>query len=98
MGKRKLLIGVIVGAVVGGLITLFDRGARTYTKSKLRTVKSNSSYVLKNPSEAVHQLQSAFDTFSGKFTNGAESAINILDQVQNTLGKVENKKETIEIE
>lgn len=98
MGKRKLLIGVIAGAVTGGIVTLLDKETRDYAKSKLTNVKSNSSIAFRNPSEAVHQLQATFDAFSEKFTNGAESAINILDQIQNTLGTVENKNEGIEIE
>lgn len=98
MGKRKLLIGMVAGAVAGGLVTLFDKETRHYTKSKLSNAKSGASFVLKNPAEAVHQLQDKFDTISEKFTSGAESAINALDQVQETLGNMENKKEIKEIE
>lgn len=98
MGKRKLLIGMVAGAVAGGLVTLFDKETRVYTSGKLSGVKSGISYVTKNPSEAVHQLQETFDAISEKFTSGTESAINALDQVQQTLGKVENKTEVKEIE
>lgn len=98
MGKRKLLIGMAAGAIAGGLVTLFDKQTRNYTKRKLSSVKSGASFVLQNPAEAAHQLQDKFDTISEKFTSGAESAINALDQVQGTLGKMENKKEVKEIE
>lgn len=98
MGKRKLLIGMASGAVAGALVALFDRETRNYTKSKLSGVKSGTSYVIKNPSEAVHQLQDKFEMVSEKFKSGTDSAINALDQVQETLGKVENKSEVKEIE
>ncbi len=98
MGKRKLLISMATGAIVGGLISLFDKETRNYTKGKLSSVKSTASYAIKNPSEAVHQLQDTFDAMSEKFTTGTESAINAFDQVQQTLGKIENKTEGKEIE
>jgi hypothetical protein len=98
MGKRKLLISMATGAIVGGLISLFDKETRNYTKGKLSNVKSTAAYAIKNPSEAVHQLQDTFDAMSEKFTTGTESAINAFDQVQQTLGKIENKTEGKEIE
>ena len=35
MGKRKILTGIILGASVGGLVTLFNREARDYAKDGL---------------------------------------------------------------
>lgn len=98
MGKRKLFLGALTGAIVGGLITLFDRETRNYTKGKLSIMKSSTSYIIKNPSEAVHQFQTTFDQFNDKFTSGAESTLNALDQVQTTLAKMGNKNAGKEIE
>ncbi|WP_164217394.1 YtxH domain-containing protein [Virgibacillus sp. YIM 98842] len=98
MGKRKLIVSVVTGAALGGLVALFDKETRTYTKSKLGTVKRSSSYLLKNPSEAVHNVRVAFDTFNKNFANGAENAINALEQVENSLDKITNKNEADRIE
>jgi gas vesicle protein len=98
MGKRKLIVSVVTGAAVGGLVALFDKETRTYTKSKLGTVKSSSSYFFKNPSEAVHNVRTAFDTFNKSFASGAENAINALEQVENSLDKINNKNGTDRIE
>ncbi|GAB3805571.1 YtxH domain-containing protein [Virgibacillus kimchii] len=98
MGKRKLILSVVAGAAVGGVVALFDKETRSYTKQKLGTVKTSSSYFLKNPSEAVHNVRVAFDTFNKNFANGAENAINALEQVENSLDKISNKNETNRIE
>jgi gas vesicle protein len=98
MGKRKLIISVITGAAVGGAVALFDKETRTYTKQKLSDVKTNSSYLLRNPSEAVHNVRIAFDTFNKNFASGAENAINALEQVENSLDKFADKTEADRIE
>jgi len=98
VGKRKLVLYVTVGAAVGGLVALFDKETRTFTKHKLGDVKRSSSYFLKNPSEAVHNVRTAFDTFNKNFASGAENAINALEQVENSLDKITNKNETERIE
>lgn len=98
MGKRKLVLSVMTGAVVGGLAALFDKETRTYTKNKLRSAKNSSSYFLQNPSEAVHNVRVAFDTFNKNFASGAENTINALEQVENSLDKLTNKNETDRIE
>ncbi|MBR7795231.1 MAG: YtxH domain-containing protein [Bacillota bacterium] len=98
MGKRKLFLGVMIGATVGGLVTLFDKDTRSYSKEKLSTAKSGTSYLMKHPSEAVHSIRTAFDTFNRNFTTGAEKTIDALEQVEATLDKVANKNEANRIE
>ncbi|MFA1822078.1 YtxH domain-containing protein [Virgibacillus oceani] len=98
MGKRKLVLSIAAGAVVGGLVALFDKETRTYSKHKLGSVKRSSSYMLKNPSEAVHNVRTAFDTFNKNFASGAENTINALEQVENSLDKLTNKNRTDRIE
>ena len=98
MGKRKLFLGVAIGAAAGGLVTLFDKETREYTKEKFNACKSSSSYFIQNPSKAVHNVRTAFDAFNKNFASGAESTINALEQVENTLEKVTNKNEPERIE
>ncbi|MEC5424173.1 YtxH domain-containing protein [Virgibacillus sp. C22-A2] len=93
MGKRKLVLGILAGAVVGGLTTLYDRETRAYTRYKLSTMRSRSKYLIKNPSKAVHNMRTTFDTLNQNFTSGVESVINVLEQVEETFEKVTNKNE-----
>ncbi|SFB16457.1 hypothetical protein SAMN04488072_108159 [Lentibacillus halodurans] len=92
MGKQKLCLGIFIGAVAGGLLSLFDRDARYYAKGKAAVVKSGSSYYVKRPSEAVKGAKNAFDRFNAQFTKGADNAINALEQVENTLDQFTNKE------
>lgn len=98
MGKRKLITGMVVGALIGGVVALFDRETRGYTKQKLSSAKSASLYCLKNPSEAVGNFKQAFDQLHENVTYQAENAINALEQVEETLGKVTNRIKKIEAE
>ena len=91
MGQRKLLIGVITGAIVGALAMQFDKDAREYTKNCISKVKQNSGEILSNPAESVHKLRVKFDQMNEKLTVGAESTINALEQVESTLDRLVNK-------
>ncbi|MFD2629396.1 YtxH domain-containing protein [Oceanobacillus kapialis] len=98
MGNRKLVFGVLIGALVGGAITLFDRETRHYSRMKLASFKSGTQSVLHNPSDAVRKVRVAFDTFNQNFSSGAQSTINALEQVETTLKKYTNRNETNRIE
>lgn len=93
MGRQKLLLGVVIGAVVGGLVTLTDRETRIYAKTKLDDAKSGAAYILQNPSEAIENVRNTVDQLNQNITNGAENTINALEQVEGTLDKFVNKKE-----
>lgn len=92
MGRRKLYTGIFIGAVVGGLTALINKEARVYAKNKWRTTTKFTKYYLKNPSEAVRNVRISFDEFNKNFTSGAESTVNALEQIEETLDKVMKKK------
>ncbi|WP_373895360.1 YtxH domain-containing protein [Virgibacillus natechei] len=98
MSKRKLFLGVVSGAVVGGLVTLFDRETRHYAKNKLTTVKSSTTYMVKNPSETVHNIRVALNSLNDNLSSGSSNLMNALEQVEDSLEKVTNKNENKEIE
>ncbi|HLR61444.1 MAG TPA: YtxH domain-containing protein [Lentibacillus sp.] len=97
MGKRKLCLGLLIGTIAGGILSLLDRDARNYAKSKMTDVKSGSSYYMKRPSEAVKGAKDAFDRFNTTFTKGADNAINALEQVEGTLEQFTNKSDGEEL-
>ncbi|RYG73273.1 YtxH domain-containing protein [Lentibacillus lipolyticus] len=85
MGKRKLCLGLIIGSLAGGLLSLLDRDARDYAKGKMADVKNDSSYYMTHPSAAVQRAKDSFNQLNAQFTAGADNAINALEQVENTL-------------
>lgn len=91
MGKRKLIIGVAAGALLGAIAMQFDKDARAYTKDSIDKLKNETSNLISNPTEAVQALRETFDKLNGNLNTGADSAINALDQVENTLTKFLNK-------
>jgi gas vesicle protein len=93
MGKRNLLAGILLGAVVGGITTLFNRETRAYTKEKLASCKVKTGEMMKHPSEAVRNARMAFNELNERLSHNAENVINALEQVENTLGKVSGDKE-----
>lgn len=93
MGKRVLCMGVLLGAIVGGLATLLNGEARAYTKGKVASCKVKTGDFIKHPSEAVRNTRVAFDQLNARFTDNAANVINALEQVENTLDKVSKKEQ-----
>ncbi|MCM3739509.1 YtxH domain-containing protein [Oceanobacillus luteolus] len=91
MGQRKLIFGMVAGALLGALAMQYDKETRSYTKECLNKLKDNSSELLSNPTETVHKLRESFDRVNQNFTVGAENTINALEQVETTLDRLMNK-------
>jgi len=99
MGRNKLIMGVVIGAAVGGAAALADRDTRKYVKLKMDDAKTGTSFIVENPTEAVQSLRNGFNTFNQTLAQGTDSAINALDQVEKTLERVtasRNKNELTE--
>lgn len=88
MGKRNLYTGILVGAILGGIVSLFNTDTRNYTKNKWNETKATTSYYVSNPVEAVRQLKQSVHQVNQTVSNEAENAINALDQVETSLSKV----------
>lgn len=93
MQNKKLVFGVMIGALVGGLTTLFDKQTRSKTKIQCQNASNKTSYYLKHPSEAVRDARVACNRFNDSFNASAESAINALEQVENTIDKITKKED-----
>ncbi|WP_433747291.1 hypothetical protein [Falsibacillus pallidus] len=64
MGKNKFFTGMLVGAVAGGLVTLFDRSTR---ESVSTSIKSGSQKVwdsVSNPQELLAQSKELYSKSS----------------------------------
>ncbi|WP_405099783.1 YtxH domain-containing protein [Oceanobacillus sp. FSL H7-0719] len=92
MGKRKLIIGTIAGALLGAIAMQFDKDTREYTKDGLNKLKENSADILSNPTETVQSIRTAFDKLNANLETGTENTLNALEQVETTLNKLSNKK------
>lgn len=91
MGKQKLWIGVLLGAMTGGLAALFDKETRYYTKKQLQQAKSVTSYVVQNPADVVRMAKDTSNQLNEKLNTNADNAINALEQAEETWNKVRKK-------
>ena len=96
MGKRKLVIGMIAGAVAGGLATLVDSETRHYTKEKFVTAKEKTGIIVSNPSQAVQEARFAINRMNDSVSGTIAKAINTLDQVEGSLDRVTSKVKQID--
>lgn len=65
MSQNKLLTGLLVGAVMGVLVSLFDRNTRNDVVNKSKKLSSNAQYYASNPDE----LKTAVQQQAGKVQN-----------------------------
>lgn len=92
MGKRKFCRGIMIGAVVGGLVAMRHPEVRSYMKQKL----SQTTYLVKHPSKAVRNTRIAVQQFHEQMMSGTENAINALEQVEKTFHDLRKKSHPIE--
>jgi len=91
MGKRTFWSGIIVGAIVGGAVSLFNRDARSYVKELSEQTADQVSYYAQNPTEAVDGVKNTVLFVTDTIERNSSGAMNTLDQVENTLNKVIKK-------
>lgn len=92
MGKETLIKGVFAGAIIGGIVTLTDRDTRSYVVKQVRLCGNKATYYAKHPADAIHQLNQNYSNCSKQISKGLSTAIDTLNQLQNTTSKIENKE------
>lgn len=93
MAKKTLYKGIIFGAMIGGLSTLCKKDVRDYAKTKLVSTKDKTCFYMKNPSKAIRDVRMTIDQLNENLTEGAESTLNALEQIENTLDSVIKDKQ-----
>jgi len=91
MGKRKLLTGIIVGASIGGLVSLLNEDARKYAQAKLAESRDSLAYYAKNPTSAINSIRQSVTTFNRMVESNTSGAVHTLEQVEQSLNKVLKK-------
>ncbi|HIV75602.1 MAG TPA: YtxH domain-containing protein [Candidatus Pseudogracilibacillus intestinigallinarum] len=87
MGKRKLLTGIIAGAAIGGVVSLFNKETRAYAKDGLVQLKDNVTDCIANPSEVIDQMKDTVQSVSSFVENNVDGAVNTLEQVESTVNR-----------
>jgi len=91
MGKKTLFSSIAIGAVVGGVVSLFNKETRDYVMDKGSQAKDQASYYVNHPNEAIENLKSTVIDVTEMIDDNKTGALNALDQVENTVAKVFKK-------
>lgn len=85
MGKQKLILGITLGAVLGGVVSLFDKETRRFVSAKLDESKNEFSQIIEHPTESLTLLKHDVLNAANKVTDTLDSALNAMDQVESTI-------------
>lgn len=88
MGKSKLITGIVLGAAVGGIVSLVSKDTREYVKDASGKACGATSYITSNPDVAVNKVKQLVQTVNHVVTTNTDSALSALDQVDNTVQKL----------
>ncbi|WP_077624325.1 hypothetical protein [Sediminibacillus massiliensis] len=93
MSESKLLKGIIIGATVGGLISLADKSTRVEVSRNLKKAGDRTNYYLKNPSDVIQGVRSCYEQLASNLFTGADSVVEMLSDIQQTIEKVSSTDE-----
>ncbi|MFC7061899.1 YtxH domain-containing protein [Halobacillus seohaensis] len=88
MAEKKLLKGVITGAVIGGMIMLFDKSTRQYVVTNSKSVRTTCRDFVNQPSEAIHAFRVNYEIFSQWLNKGIDEILVILKKTEDALNKI----------
>lgn len=91
MGKGLLYKGMVVGAVVGGAITLLDRSTRKEVIIGLNKTKNKTFYYMNHPSVYMGHVRKQCESATNSILDGMNTTIKLINKVQETLEETENK-------
>lgn len=100
MGQNKLLKAVIAGAVIGGIVSMFDRYTRESTIATVKTTTERAKYYAQNREEfmamvegKVEQAQSLYNTAQTNINKLVENADQLKDLPQTIQSMVGDTKQ-----
>ncbi|MEH6981233.1 YtxH domain-containing protein [Priestia megaterium] len=88
MGKRnKLVEGIVIGAIIGGAVSLFDKETRTSVIQGSKKLKDKTTTLIQHPELVT-------DTVKEKYETIRTTIEQVSEDVSFVAGKVEKLKET----
>lgn len=81
MSQNKLMTGLLVGAAVGVIISLFDRNTRNDVMQKSKKVSENAKYYASNKDELKSAVQQQATKFQNLYERVSEDASYVGEKV-----------------
>jgi gas vesicle protein len=82
MNEGKLVKGIVVGAIAGAGMSMFDRATRENVKFHLRTVSSDIKYYSTNRKDLKLKLQEKADKLQSVYTQFSQDAQYLTTKVE----------------
>lgn len=77
----------MIGASIGGIVSLFCKDTRNYVQEKSEKVYDCAAYYMNHPVEGVQKVRQSVTTVEQLVSTNANSAVRAIDQVENSLQK-----------
>lgn len=81
-GSRKFWLGMALGALAGGAISLFDRETRESVQDDARKVSSGVKYIVKNPNEFIGEVKETVNKVRSTVEQVTEDVSLIAEKVE----------------
>lgn len=82
MAKSKLVPFLVLGALAGAVISMFDKETRTHTVNTAKKAKDTVTYYAENRGELENLIASKVDKVQSLYSNNADTINNLLSGVQ----------------
>jgi gas vesicle protein len=82
MGKSKLLQGMLLGAIAGGALSLFDKETRRAVLETSRKTAGSAAYYIKNPSKAAESIKQTASSIRTTIEHVTEDVTFITEKVE----------------
>ncbi|GGD04670.1 hypothetical protein GCM10007216_39110 [Thalassobacillus devorans] len=96
MNEHKFWKGVMIGAVIGGAVTLLDKETREYVFSSTKRAGVSVKSYTSNPSEAIRELRLKYNQLTNRVADGAKDILEVLNKVEELLDKVSEWEKEVE--
>lgn len=91
MRKNLIVKGMVIGAIVGGALTLFDRDTRLSVNQKIKTTNRKTNYYLHHPSEFVAEVRNQYQAISETLIRGIDTTLAYMADIQRMIDQEEQK-------
>ncbi|SOC00028.1 hypothetical protein SAMN05880501_102310 [Ureibacillus xyleni] len=82
MSESKLLKSVVIGALAGALISMFDRKTREHTIETTKKMKDTVVYYAKNREQLQQLVEEKVDEFQELYEKASENVNLIVNKVE----------------
>ncbi len=93
MIKGNLLVkGIVVGAVIGGSLTLLDRETRERIVIKAKRANHKLTYFRQHPSDFVAEINHQYQAVSTKVLRGFDTTSHLMSEIQNVIDQTDENQ------